>query len=113
MKASELLETTSLEYTLTYCGYFLDYFTTPHHPSYLTDLPIFVDLQNGVASLPGDGKTPVVFTHSFDVAKFTVRLLGEKQWPKDVWMIGDTLTLLDFAKMAEEVTSESWRFARS
>ncbi|TQN70094.1 Oxidoreductase BOA1, partial [Colletotrichum shisoi] len=68
--AVEALKKTSLEWTAVYNGFFLDYFGTPRVKSYMDDVAFFADLANNVASIPGSGNVPVVFTHTSDVARF-------------------------------------------
>lgn len=36
---------------------------------------ISVDLERNTAVIPGDGNTPVTFTHTFDLGKFVDRVL--------------------------------------
>jgi hypothetical protein len=46
---------------------------------------------------------PVVFTHSFDVAKFVAAALDLPVWEKTWWIIDDRITWNDLAKQAQEV----------
>jgi hypothetical protein len=41
--------------------------------------PLFVDILNERAAVPGFGDVPVVFTHSSDIAKFVVASLDLAQ----------------------------------
>ncbi|OCK80326.1 NAD(P)-binding protein [Lepidopterella palustris CBS 459.81] len=101
--AVEELKKTSLEYTLFSNGFFLDYFGMPSVKSYLQPLTIVVDLANNVAAIPGDGNTPVVFTHTFDVANFVAASLDLENWPERSIIIGDKVTWNKFVETAEAV----------
>ncbi|KAF0316086.1 hypothetical protein GQ607_016695 [Colletotrichum asianum] len=78
------LKSTSLEWTAVYNGYFLDYFGTPKVKSYMDDVP-------------------VVFTHSFDVARLVAALLEKSKWPAETYIIGDKVTFHEMLRLAEEV----------
>ncbi|KAK7418910.1 hypothetical protein QQX98_003613 [Neonectria punicea] len=97
------LESSSLEWTTVYNGYFLDYFGTPKAKSYLDDIAFFIDMANNAAAIPGSGNTPVVFTHSFDVAKFVAAALNLPEWSRESYIIGDKLTWNELLRLAEEV----------
>ncbi|KAJ3543964.1 hypothetical protein NM208_g3302 [Fusarium decemcellulare] len=97
------LESSGLEWTTIYNGYFLDYFGTPKVKSYIDDIALFIDMPENTAVIPGSGEVPVVFTHTFDVAKFVSALLDLAKWPREVHIIGDRLTWNEMLKLAEEV----------
>ncbi|KAF5008658.1 hypothetical protein FDECE_5070 [Fusarium decemcellulare] len=97
------LESSALEWTTIYNGYFLDYFGTPKVKSYIDDIALFIDMPENTAVIPGSGEVPVVFTHTFDVAKFVAALLDLAKWPREVHIIGDRLTWNEMLKLAEEV----------
>ncbi|KAL6400786.1 hypothetical protein AUP68_16503 [Ilyonectria robusta] len=99
----ELSKMTSLEYTVVYNGYFLDYYGNGTVPSYLQIVPAVIDMANNAAAIPGSGNTPVAFTHTLDIAKFVVALLGVDSWPKESFIIGDKVTWNQFAELAESV----------
>ncbi|KAM5349894.1 hypothetical protein ACJ41O_006399 [Fusarium nematophilum] len=80
--AIEELEATSLEWTKVYNGYFLDYYGTPKLKSYMDDISFFIDVRINFAALPGSGEVPVVFIHSFDVAKFVAAALDLPVWER-------------------------------
>lgn len=107
--AIKALEASSLEWTRVYNGYFLDYYGTPKFKSYLDDISFFIDVRNNFAALPGSGETPVVFTHSFDVAKFVAAALDLPKWEQTSWIVGDRITWNEFAKQAQEVKGKRWR----
>lgn len=101
--ATEQLEATSLEWTKVYNGYFLDYYGTPKLKSYMDDVSFFIDMRNNVAALPASGDVPVVFTHSFDVAKFVAAALDLAAWEQTSWIVGDRISWNELAKQAQEV----------
>ncbi|ENH69294.1 hypothetical protein FOC1_g10004832 [Fusarium oxysporum f. sp. cubense race 1] len=101
--ATEQLETTSLEWTKVYNGYFLDYYGTPKLKSYMDDISFSIDMRNNFAALPGSGEVPVVFTHTFDVARFVAAALDLPVWERTSWIIGDRITWNDLAKQAQDV----------
>ncbi|KAJ4229751.1 hypothetical protein NW757_014038 [Fusarium falciforme] len=68
LDAVEALEKSTLEYTLFYVGYFLDFWGYPRVQSYQRQNLIVVDIEYNRAAIPGDGNTPVTFTHTFDIA---------------------------------------------
>ncbi|KAJ3956610.1 hypothetical protein N0V92_006845 [Colletotrichum tropicale] len=97
------LKSTSLEWTAVFNGYFLDYFGTPKVKSYMDDVSFFVDVANNVAAIPGSGEVPVVFTHSFDVARLVAALLEKDKWPEETYIIGDKVTFHEMVRLAEKV----------
>lgn len=63
---------------------------------------IVIDLPANAAAIPGSGDVPVVFTHSLDIARFTVALLTLPKWDKASYIIGDKITWNRFLKIAAE-----------
>jgi hypothetical protein len=103
LEALQALEKSSLEYTLFYVGYFLDFWGHPHVKTYQLPNIVAVDIEFNVAAIPGTGETPVVFTHTFDVAKFVAAALELSTWDRESYVIGDTVTWNQFVQIAEEV----------
>ncbi|KAJ0413066.1 NAD(P)-binding protein [Aspergillus carlsbadensis] len=102
--AARLRSTTSLEYTFVSNGFFLDYFGMPKVKTYLSHQLVFaVDVANNVAAIPGTGDVPIVFTHTFDVAKFVAAVVGVPDWPERSTVIGDKKSWNEFVAIAEEV----------
>lgn len=87
-----------------YNGYFLDYYGAPKVKTYMPPMALFIDLQSKFAAIPASGDVPVVFTHTFDVAKFTAALLTKDKWEKESYVIGDRVTLNEFVRIAESVS---------
>lgn len=98
-----MLETTKLEWTLICNGFFLDYWGMPKAKSYLNPLTLVMDVAANQAAIPGSGSTPVAFTYSGDVAKFTAAALTLGSWEKESYVIGTKLSWNEFVKIAEEV----------
>jgi len=100
--AVEELKKTDLEYTLFSNGFFLDYYAIPGVKSYMKPFTFAVDIANGAAAIPGSGETPIVFTHTFDVAKYVAASLDLPKWPERSIIIGDKVTWNQFVKLAED-----------
>ena len=98
----EALKKTSIEFTTFRIGYFTDYFGIPHIESRMAPVAIQIDVANKVAAIPGSGDDLVTFTYSFDVARFVEAALDLSHWEEDTFCVGDTCSLNDVVKMAEE-----------
>lgn len=103
LDAQKAIEETSLEYTTVLNGVFLDYYVAPYVKSYMPAASIVIDLHGNAAAIPGSGDVPVVFTHSLDIARFTVALLTLPKWDRISYIIGDKITWNEFLEIAEEV----------
>lgn len=101
-------QTTSLQHTRFFNGYFMDYWGIPRVPSYLARTPLvfWLDIANNKAAIPGSGNVPVVFTHTRDVAKFVAAALDLPKWEEETYVKGDKLTWNEFVKLVEEVKGE-------
>lgn len=60
-------------------------------------------MANNAATIPGSGDTPVVFTHTFDVAQFVAALVGQANWPERSIIVGDKKSWNDVVAIAEEI----------
>ncbi|EXM18948.1 hypothetical protein RAB80_001826 [Fusarium oxysporum f. sp. vasinfectum] len=103
LKAVDALEKTNLEFSLVSIGLFLDYWAAPRIPTHIRAANIIIDPENNAAVIPGDGNTPLVFTHSTDAAKFTVALLNLPDWKRRYAIITNRMTLNEAVRLAEEV----------
>ncbi|KAL2274806.1 hypothetical protein FJTKL_02710 [Diaporthe vaccinii] len=82
-KVADRLESSGLEYTRFSNGMFMDYWFSPRIPSaFKFNMANWMDLDNFYAAIPGDGRTPLVLTHSQDIARFVVAVLGIPRWKK-------------------------------
>ncbi|KAI8722875.1 NAD(P)-bd-dom domain-containing protein [Fusarium sp. LHS14.1] len=106
LAAMSELEGTKLEWTIVCNGFFLDYWGMPKVKSYLNPMTLFIEPASKEAAIPGSGNTPVVFTYSQDVAKFTAALLTLDKWERESYVIGTKLSLNEFLRLAEEVRGE-------
>ncbi len=102
MDIIDALEGTSLEYTSVLNGYFLDYFVVPKVKSYMPPMALVLDIANDFAAIPGSGDVPIVFTHTFDIARFVAALVKQSKWEKESYIIGDRVTWNEFLRLAEE-----------
>ena len=59
-------------------------------------------MDNNAAAISGSGNTPVVFTHTIDVAKFVAASLDLDKWDKRFFVKGDKLTWNEFLQLAEK-----------
>jgi hypothetical protein len=95
------LPTTSLEWTAIFPGIFLDFYALSI-PSHVPHMALGVDINANVAGIPGSGTYPNYFTHTVDIAKYTVAVLGIKKWETKYFIVGDTKTWNEFLSIAEE-----------
>ncbi|KAM5341321.1 hypothetical protein ACJ41O_014352 [Fusarium nematophilum] len=103
------LDGTNLEWTIVCNGFFLDYWGMPKVKSYLSPMTLFIDVASKEAALPGSGNTPVVFTYSVDVAKYTAALLTREKWERESYVIGTKLSFNEFLQLAEEVRGAEFK----
>ena len=100
LRLIEALRETGLEWTTVYPGTFLDYYTLTV-PSYVRRTALAVDVDGNAAAIPGDGTYPVYFTHTSDIAKYTVALLGLSQWEQKYYLYADRKTWNEVVAIAE------------
>lgn len=62
-----------------------------------------VDLAGNKAAIPGSGNTPVVFTHTRDVAAATVKLVELPRWKVDNYIIGDKLSFNELVDKVQNI----------
>ncbi|KAF5487888.1 Oxidoreductase BOA1 [Colletotrichum fructicola] len=104
-KAVDRLKETDLEYTQFSNGMFMDYWLAPRIESaFRLNLPCWVDLENHVAAIPGDGNNPMVLTHSRDIGRFVAALLSLPHWERRYYLAGDRVTVNEFVAIAEETS---------
>ncbi|KAF4977823.1 hypothetical protein FDECE_18306, partial [Fusarium decemcellulare] len=97
------LSRSNLEYTVFYCGLFLDYLGFNGIKSYLPPSTLVIDLPHSMAAIPGDGDTPIAFTHSSDIAKYVAASLDLPVWDKESYVIGDKITWREIVGLAEDL----------
>jgi len=81
-------------------GIFLDFYALSA-PSHVPKTAMAVDIVANAAAIPGSGTYPLNFTHSTDIAKYTVALLGLEKWETKYFVVGDTKTWNEFIAIAE------------
>ncbi|KAI9147443.1 NmrA-like family protein [Paramyrothecium foliicola] len=101
---AQLEKTKDLQWTVVHNGYFLDYFGIPKVKSHMQPVTLILDIPHHRAAIPGTGDTPVIFTHTTDVAKYVVALLDADSWGKVSNIVGDRVTLNQFLRLAEAAT---------
>ncbi|CAH0057921.1 unnamed protein product [Clonostachys solani] len=98
----DALESTSLEWAVVHNGIFLDYYFPDTLKSYYNHTTLVVDIPNGAAAIPGTGNERLTLTSIHDSARFVVAALDLPEWPRELRVVGDTLTYNELAKLAEE-----------
>ncbi|KAF3360974.1 hypothetical protein VD0004_g8925 [Verticillium dahliae] len=98
-----------LEYTIVHNGFFLDYWTSK--PTNMTPMTLIVDIANKAAAVPGDGNTPIAFTHTTDVAKFVAALVEADKWEAHSTIVGDKVSWNEFVKLAEDAQGSKFNIA--
>jgi hypothetical protein len=96
------LQKTPLEYTRFINGCFMDYFGSPHAPTYLPMFAIGIDVENAVAAIPGDGDVRIAFTYSRDIGDFVAAALELDVWPEASFMAGDKISFNEMLTIAEK-----------
>ncbi|KAH8662992.1 NmrA-like family protein [Tricladium varicosporioides] len=99
----DILKGSGLEWTVFYNGIFLDYFAMPYIKTYLKPNTLVIDIANKTAGIPGTGNELVTLTYTFDLARFIVAALDRPQWPEELRVVGDQITMNEFVRLAEEV----------
>lgn len=106
-RSVEALRKTKLEWTQIHNGLFLDYYGMPHVESYLQPLPIFIDVANHEAGIPGTtGDEVLSFTYTKDLGKFVVAAQSLPHWDEGLHCYGDNATLKEVVSIAEEMTGK-------
>lgn len=67
-----------------------------------------MDVANDYAAIPGSGNVPVVFTHTWDIAKFVAAYVQKPKWDKGVYVVGDKITWNDFVALAEDAKGKKF-----
>lgn len=102
--AVERLAASRLEWTRFSNAMFMDYAFSPRLPSAFPETSFsLIDFENNVASIPGNGNTPVVYTHSSDVPKFVLKILELPKWDDRYFLVGDRLTFNEYVDLVEKV----------
>lgn len=92
----------NLETTFVQNGFVLDYWGVPGLPTHMATAPLVLDMEHNAAAIPGSGNTPVIFTHTRDLAKFVALMLDQDKWDPVTYALGDRVTWNEFLRLAEE-----------
>ncbi|KAJ4174225.1 hypothetical protein NW754_004640 [Fusarium falciforme] len=103
LQAVSELKESNLEYTVFYNGVFLDYLGFNGIKSYLPPTTLILDLPHDIAAIPGDGNTPVVFTHTTDIAKYVAASLDLPTWDPESYVVGEKTTWSEVVRIAQEL----------
>ncbi|KAF2648003.1 NAD(P)-binding protein [Lophiostoma macrostomum CBS 122681] len=106
---TEALSKTSLQWTRFAVGFFMDYWGMPHIDSTLNPFKWAIDVENGVAAIPGTGEEKLTMTYTRDFAKFVVRLLDEAEWPQRAVVSGQVVTFNQVLGWAQEATGRKFK----
>jgi nucleoside-diphosphate-sugar epimerase len=98
------LKKTGLEYIRISNGLFSDYWGLPHIESDLRPLHWFLDIEKGLAAIPGTGDERFTVTYSKDLALVILKLLNvAERWPERLCLSGSDITLNELVAHAEKI----------
>ncbi|KAF5693131.1 hypothetical protein FDENT_2273 [Fusarium denticulatum] len=98
------LKQTSLEYIRISIGFFSDYWGMPHTKSNLKPFQFFLDMEKGIAVIPGSGNEKFSVTYSEDLARFIVRLIDtDEEWPECGFLSGSDISVNELIETAERI----------
>lgn len=108
----DTLRRTNLEFTRVITGMFAEYCGMPHVKTNLTPHVGFIDFENCMAALPGDGNAVQAFTYTFDMARFVDAALGmpDGEWAEEMYCWSEKATHNQVVKLAEEARGR-WSFS--
>ena len=106
---AELARVKSLKTTRVQPGYFMDFWGNRERgvKSNFPPMPLFVDISNAAAAIPGDGNEPVILTHTTDVGRFVAALLDVEGWDEVSFVAGDKVSMNTLLAYAENATGTS------
>ena len=102
------LRTLDLEFTTVYNGFIMDAFGIPHIKSHMGPIGIHIDMHNRTAAIPGDGDTQMMFSYSYDIARFVEAALDLPRWDEEVYCYSELGTYNKVVELAEENTGEEY-----
>ncbi|RSL43561.1 hypothetical protein CEP54_015043 [Fusarium duplospermum] len=98
------LKKTSLEYIRISIGFFSDYWGMPHIKSNMKPFHWFLDMEKGIAIVPGSGDEKFTVTYSEDLARFIVRLTDtDEKWPERGFLSGSDISINELVAIAEMI----------
>ncbi|KAF5695375.1 hypothetical protein FDENT_458 [Fusarium denticulatum] len=96
------LEATDLEWAVVHNGIFMDYYFPRTLKSHYNHNTLVVDIPNHAAAIPGTGNERLTLTSIHDSARFVVAALGLSEWPRELRVVGDTVTYNELVRLAED-----------
>jgi nucleoside-diphosphate-sugar epimerase len=111
LENAEALAKTSLQYTRISVGFLMDFWGMPHIKTEMSPFKWAIDIENGVAAIPGTGNEKLSMTYTHDIAKFIVRLLEEPDWPEKCAVVGQDVTFNQLLRWAENATGKKFKFS--
>ncbi|KAJ3538027.1 hypothetical protein NM208_g6085 [Fusarium decemcellulare] len=98
------LKKTSLEYIRISIGFFSDYWGMPHIKSNLNKFQWLLNMERGIAVVPGSGDEKFTVTYSEDLARVIVRLLDtDEKWPRLGFLSGSDISVNELIASAERI----------
>lgn len=79
----------------------MDYFV-PGLPTHVNRYPMFVDVDNNAAGIPGTGNEPAYFTWTHDIGRYVAALLTLPKWDEKYFIVGDNRSWNSIVEIAEE-----------
>jgi len=102
------LKKTNLEYIRISIGLFSDYWAMPRIKSNLKPFQWLLDMEKGIAVIPGSGNEKFTVTYSEDLARVIVKLLDvDEKWPKRGFLSGSDISINEVIVTAEKIRGMS------
>ncbi|KAG4432016.1 hypothetical protein IFR05_012501 [Cadophora sp. M221] len=107
--AVALANTKTLQYTRISSGQFMDYWGMPNIKTTLNPFTWAIDIENGVAAIPGTGNERMSMTYTPDLAEFIIKMLDEPDWPVMSGFVGEDVTFNEILGWAEKATGRMFK----
>lgn len=107
--AEALAKTKTLQYTRISTGQFMDYWGIPNIETTLNPFTWAIDIENGVAAIPGTGNEKISMTYTPDLAQFIIKMLDESSWPVLSGLVGQDVTFNEMLGWPESTTGRTFK----
>ena len=107
--AEALAKTKTLQYTRISTGQFMDYWGMPKIETTLNPFTWAIDIEKGVAAIPGTGNEKMSMTYTPDLAHFIIKMLDEPDWPVLSGFVGQDITFNQILAWAESATGRMFK----
>jgi len=98
----QALQASTMEWCFPQTGFFMNYFATPKPGiGYLQPRKFWIDVENCVATIPGDGNEKLIVTAVEDVGEFVASAIDVKSWPQEIGIGGSLVSLNEVLQIAE------------